>query len=188
MVLFLSLLKEAPVVESKKGAEMVEQSKRMNTQSGGANVPNTAGSPGSAAAGATSTASAAVAAATTTPASAGGGGGGIGSGSAGGGGGGTGGASTSVTPSIPMPVIATPKGGDLTSLISVGLIGALNVNGGTSNTSALASTLFATGSTTEESNFNKRLLSRFGCYLIITSVKPDEIGTLVIESLKLQAN
>lgn len=76
------------------------------------------------------------------------------------------------------PVMATTKGADLTSLISVGLIGALNTNG-CSNTSALASTLFASGSSSEESNFNKRLLSRFGCYLIITLVKPDETSHLV---------
>lgn len=114
---------------------------------------------------ATTAASAAVTAATTINATT------TGSGSIAGGG--------QSSSSMPMPVIAAPKGGDLTSLISVGLIGALNTNGGPSNTSALASSLFASGTSTEESNFNKRLLSRFGCYLIITVVKPDEIGTLV---------
>ncbi len=59
--------------------------------------------------------------------------------------------------------------GDLTNLIGVGLIGALNTNG-FSNTSALASSLFASGSSSDESAFNKRLLSRFACYLIVALV------------------
>lgn len=185
------MLKEAPVVESKKGAEMVEQSKRANAPGGlmvnpmppGALPTGTTAAAMVAAAGAAATtaASAAVTAATTMNASTAAsgvstGGGGIGSSGIGGLSSTGGGLSSS---SMPMPVIATPKGGDLTSLISVGLIGALNTNGGTSNTSALASTLFASGVATEESSFNKRLLSRFGCYLIVTVVKPDEIGTLV---------
>lgn len=61
---------------------------------------------------------------------------------------------------------------DLTNLISVGLIGALN-NNGHSNTGALATNLFSISS--EESNFNKRLLSRYGCYLIVSTIKPNEI-------------
>lgn len=75
-------------------------------------------------------------------------------------------------------VLPTAKG-DLTSLISVGLIGALN-NNGTSNTSVLASNLFASGLSSEESNFNKRLLSRYGCYLIIALIKPNENEDLEI--------
>ena len=62
--------------------------------------------------------------------------------------------------------------GDLTSLIGVGLIGALNTNG-YNNTSAFATNLFAIGST-EESAFNKRLLSRYGSYLIISLIDPKE--------------
>jgi hypothetical protein len=69
-----------------------------------------------------------------------------------------------------LPIIQTAKG-DLTNLIGVGLIGALNTNG-FSNTSALASNLFASGSSSDESSFNKRLLSRFGCYLIISLIEP----------------
>lgn len=61
---------------------------------------------------------------------------------------------------------------DLTNLISVGLIGALN-NNGHSNTGVLANNLFSISS--EESNFNKRLLSRYGCYLIVSTIKPNEI-------------
>lgn len=164
------------MVESKKGAELVEQSKRANVTGLANPTMPPGGLPGgttaaamvaAAGAAATSAASAAVTAATTLNTTT------SGSGSIGGGG------QDKAASSMPMPVIATPKGGDLTSLISVGLIGALNTNGGQSNTSALASTLFASGASTEESSFNKRLLSRFGCYLIITVVKPDEIGTLV---------
>lgn len=70
------------------------------------------------------------------------------------------------------PIIQTAKG-DLTNLIGVGLIGALNTNG-FSNTSALASNLFASGSSSDESSFNKRLLSRYGCYLIISLIDPTE--------------
>ena len=73
---------------------------------------------------------------------------------------------------VGLPSISSPKG-DITSLIGVGLIGALNTNG-FSNTSALASSLFSTGSLIEESNFNKRLLSRFSCYLIYSLIKPAE--------------
>lgn len=80
-------------------------------------------------------------------------------------------------PNLP-PGLSNTKG-DLSSLISVGLIGALNTNG-FSNTGALASSLFASGSSSEESNFNKRLLSRYGCYLIISLIKPNESGDLVI--------
>ncbi len=63
--------------------------------------------------------------------------------------------------------------GDLTSLIGAGLIGALNTNG-FNNTSQFASNLFAIGST-EESAFNKRLLSRYGSYLIISLIDPKEV-------------
>ena len=63
--------------------------------------------------------------------------------------------------------------GDLTSLIGAGLIGALNTNG-FNNTSPFASNLFAIGST-EESAFNKRLLSRYGSYLIISLIDPKEV-------------
>ncbi len=77
--------------------------------------------------------------------------------------------------------LTTPKG-DITSLIGVGLIGALNTNG-FSNTSTLASSLFSTGSLLEESNFNKRLLSRFACYLIYSLIKPVENQDIVIVSL-----
>jgi len=64
--------------------------------------------------------------------------------------------------------------GDLTNLIGVGLIGALNTNG-FSNTSALASNLFASGSSSDESAFNKRLLSRFACYLIVQLVPASQL-------------
>lgn len=73
--------------------------------------------------------------------------------------------------------IPAPKG-DFTNLIGVGLIGALN-NNGFSNTSVLASNLFANHATVEESGANKRLLSRFGCYLILTLVNPSEFGEIV---------
>jgi hypothetical protein len=73
--------------------------------------------------------------------------------------------------------LTSQKGGDITSLIGVGLMGALNTNG-FSNTSALASSLFSTGSLIEESNFNKRLLSRFACYLIYSLIKPSEVGDI----------
>lgn len=76
--------------------------------------------------------------------------------------------STSTSSGLPAP-----GKGDLTSLIGAGLIGALNSNG-FSNASALASNLFAIGST-EESAFNKRLLSRYGSYLIISLIKPNEV-------------
>jgi hypothetical protein len=76
-----------------------------------------------------------------------------------------------------LPPGLTTSRGDLTNLIGVGLIGALNTNG-YSNTSALASTLFASGAS-EESNFSKRLLSRYGCYLIISLIKAKEIGEMV---------
>lgn len=76
-----------------------------------------------------------------------------------------------------VPNMATPKG-DITSLIGVGLIGALNTNG-FSNTGTLASSLFSTGSLIEESNFNKRLLSRFSCYLVYSLIKPTEAGDIV---------
>lgn len=69
-----------------------------------------------------------------------------------------------------LPLMQTAKG-DLTNLIGVGLIGALNTNG-FSNTSALASNLFASGSSSDESSFNKRLLSRYACYLIISLIEP----------------
>ncbi|CAF0899614.1 unnamed protein product [Brachionus calyciflorus] len=67
---------------------------------------------------------------------------------------------------------------DLTNLISVGLIGALN-NNGHSNTGALASNLL--GMSSEESNFNKRLLSRYGCYLIVSTIKPNDVNVDDIE-------
>ncbi len=73
--------------------------------------------------------------------------------------------------------IPTPKA-DFTNLIGVGLIGALN-NNGFSNTSVLASNLFATHASVEESGANKRLLSRFGCYLILSLVNPSEFGEIV---------
>ena len=82
---------------------------------------------------------------------------------------GTGKGVSSTSTSSGMP----PGKGDLTSLIGAGLIGALNSNG-FSNTSALASNLFAIGST-EESAFNKRLISRYGSYLIISLIKPNEV-------------
>lgn len=83
---------------------------------------------------------------------------------------------TAATSNLPPALTATR--GDLTSLIGVGLIGALNTNG-YSNTSALASTLFASGSSSDESNFNKRLLSRYGVYLVYNLIKPNEFGPLV---------
>ena len=180
---YLSLLKEVPVIESKKGNEILEQTKRAAAAGqnvtnspgahGGAPVPGTTSSAMAAAAGAAATTATS---ATIASASAQGGAGG---GAAGAQGAAQTAASQANVAQPPQPVIAPPKAGDLTSLISVGLIGALNTNGGMSNTSALASTLFASGASTEESNFNKRLLSRFGCYLIITVVKPEEIGSLV---------
>ena len=80
------------------------------------------------------------------------------------------------TPTLPLAHTAKVNvggggGGDLTNLIGVGLIGALNTNG-FSNTSALASNLFASGSSAHESPFNKRLLSRYGCYLLAALVAP----------------
>lgn len=80
---------------------------------------------------------------------------------------------STATANLPIGLGSAAKG-DITNLIGVGLIGALNTNGH-SNTIALASNLFA-ASSPEESNFQKRLLSRFGCYLIINSIKPDEVG------------
>jgi hypothetical protein len=124
IISILSLLKEVPIIESKKSLELMETSKK-NAQNAQATLAANAG------------------------AQQGGAGGNF------------------------APVLTTTKG-DLTSLISVGLIGALNTNG-TSNTSVLASNLFASGSAlAEESNFNKRLLSRYGCYLIIALIKPNE--------------
>jgi len=73
--------------------------------------------------------------------------------------------------------VSAPKG-DFTNLIGVGLIGALN-NNGFSNTSVLASNLFANHASVEESGANKRLLSRFGCYLILSLVNPSEFGEIV---------
>jgi hypothetical protein len=78
------------------------------------------------------------------------------------------------------PMFASNKGGDLTNLIGVGLIGALNTNG-YSNTSILASNLFASGSSTDESNFNKRLLSRYGSYLIISLINPSEFTNDIVK-------
>ena len=69
--------------------------------------------------------------------------------------------------------------GELSDLIGVGLIGAMNTTG-FSNASALASSIFSTGCLLEESNFNKRLLSRFACYLIYSLIKPSENGDIVI--------
>ena len=86
------------------------------------------------------------------------------------------------SPSVVSPIFSTSKG-DLTNLIGVGLIGALNTNGH-SNTSALASNLFASGSSVDESSFNKRLLSRFGCYLIISLINPSEFTSDVVSCEK----
>jgi hypothetical protein len=73
------------------------------------------------------------------------------------------------------PGLSGPRG-DLNTIIGVGLIGALN-NNGFSNTSALATNLFSSGSSSvDDSSFNKRLLSRFGCYLIVTLINPNEYG------------
>ena len=52
-------------------------------------------------------------------------------------------------------------------------------NNGFSNTSVLASNLFANHATVEESGANKRLLSRFGCYLMLSLVNPSEFGEIV---------
>ena len=84
--------------------------------------------------------------------------------------------------SVVAPIFSTSKG-DLTNLLGVGLIGALNTNGH-SNTSALASNLFASGSSIDESSFNKRLLSRFGCYLIISLINPSEFTSDVVSCRK----
>jgi hypothetical protein len=84
-----------------------------------------------------------------------------------GGGGGVGGKSSANMASVGGATLATSQvKGDFTSLIGAGLIGALNTN-------ALTSNLFSIGST-EESAFNKRLLSRYGSYLIISLIKPDD--------------
>jgi hypothetical protein len=81
--------------------------------------------------------------------------------------------------SQPLPSNLLPTSGktDLTNLIGVGLIGALNANG-TSSTSLLMTNLYSSCSSIEESDFNKRLLSRLGCYLIISLVDSKEIGEM----------
>ena len=86
-----------------------------------------------------------------------------------------------------LPSALNTAKGDLTSLIGVGLIGALNTNG-YSNTSALASSLFASGSSSEESNFNKRLLSRYGCYLIISLIDPVDFGGDLVNKMSLSSD
>ena len=83
--------------------------------------------------------------------------------------------------SQPLPSNLLPTSGktDLTNLIGVGLIGALNANAnGTSSTSLLMTNLYSSCSSIEESDFNKRLLSRLGCYLTISLVDPKEIGEM----------
>jgi hypothetical protein len=169
------LLKEVPIVESRKNLEFMEQAKQQKSNNqltaispSSANLPNMGhpGAPGSSSSGMMSSP-------LLSGMGAGGGVGGIGgagvgtSGAAGGPGAGAG-LATGAN-------LTSPKGGggDITSLIGVGLMGALNTNG-FSNASALASSLFSTGSLIEESNFNKRLLSRFACYLIYALIKPTE--------------
>lgn len=85
---------------------------------------------------------------------------------------------TLTNPQANANIPQTNNKGDLSSLISVGLIGALNTNGN-SNPGGIATSLLVNGSPFEETNFNKRLLSRFGCYLIISSIKPNEQGDFV---------
>ena len=64
---------------------------------------------------------------------------------------------------------------DKQNLISVGLIGALT-NNGHSTTAAQIPILLAQA---DDSSFNKRLLSRYGCYLIINLIDPSEFGEMV---------
>ncbi len=65
---------------------------------------------------------------------------------------------------------------DKQNLISVGLIGALTNNGFSSTAQQLPNLL----SQAEDSNFNKRLLSRYGCYLIVFLIEPSEYGEMVL--------
>jgi len=64
---------------------------------------------------------------------------------------------------------------DKQNLISVGLIGALTNNGFSSTAQQLPNLL----SQPDDSNFNKRLLSRYGCYLIVILIEPSEYGEMV---------
>ncbi len=64
---------------------------------------------------------------------------------------------------------------DKQNLISVGLIGALTNNGFSSTAAAIPNLL----ASAEDSNFNKRLLSRYGCYLIVILIDPSEFGEMV---------
>ena len=93
--------------------------------------------------------------------------------------------SSNVPPRTPanMMTAASTTGGvastgalkiDKQNLISVGLIGALTNNGFSSAVTMPNLLLNA-----EDSNFNKRLLSRYGCYLIVILIDPSEFGEMV---------